>query len=149
LGYIEQRNVYVPLYRNQLNRLVAKRSYETSTQEIAINMENIFEYFDKVHILLPGKWIYNAVSTVAVNVRKGAQELPRFDISLRVLKVYEGCQVNLAVRQKEKRFYQNSSLNYTYIWNRIVILQKEFSGDLRWHSAQYTCNKSVSFTEFF
>jgi len=87
LGYIEQQNVYVPLYRNQLNRLVAKRSFEASIQEVSINMENIFEYFDKVHILLPGKWVYSAVSAVAANIRKGAKELARLEISLRISKI--------------------------------------------------------------
>lgn len=112
-------------------------------------MENIFEYFDKIHILLPTKWSYTAVSTVGINIKRGSQDLPRFDISLRILKVSEASQVSISVRQKEKRFYQNSSLNYNYIWNRIIILQKEFEGDFRWHSARYVCNKTVNFTDLF
>lgn len=64
------------------------------------------------------------MSTVGINIKRGSQDLPRFDVSLRILKVTEASQVSISIRQKEKRFYQNSSLNYNYIWNRIIILQK-------------------------
>ena len=63
-------------------------------------MHNIFEYFDKIYIILPTKWSYSAVSTVGINVKRGSQELPRFDISLRILKVTEASQVSISIRQK-------------------------------------------------
>jgi hypothetical protein len=149
LGHIEQMQVHVPIYKNARGRLVAKRSFEPESGEVAITIDNIFDYFDVVYVLSPAKWEHSAVSTVGLNIKRGPQTVPRFDISLRVLKVEKAGQVALSVRQKEKRFYQSSSLNYRYFWNRILVLQKEFDGDCRWITGCYSSDKTINFMDYF
>ena len=106
--------------------------------------EHIYEYFDRVYVFNPKYWIYTTVSTVAINIKK-ANDIPRFDISLRVVKLTESGSLSISIRQKEKRFYQRSSLNYDYIWIRVILLQKEFDGDCRWINAKYSNSKSINF----
>jgi len=116
--------VYMPIHKNTKGRIVAKRSYENQPEEVAITIDNIFDYFDLVYVISPLKWEYSAVSSVGLNIKRSQHEVPRFDISLRILKVTKNGHISISVRQKEKRFYQSSSLNYKYIWNRVMIFQK-------------------------
>jgi hypothetical protein len=41
--------------------------------------------------------------------------------------------------------YQRSSLSYSYIWVRVLLLQREFDGDCRWVDAKYSNSKSINF----
>ncbi len=53
---------------------------------LVFELEHIYEYFDRVYVFNPKYWIYTTVSTVAINIKK-ANDIPRFDISLRVVKL--------------------------------------------------------------
>ena len=66
-----------------------------------------------------------------------------------MLKVEKDGHVAISIRQKEKRFYQSSSLNYKYFWNRILVFQKEFDGDCRWITGKYSPDKTINFIDFF
>jgi hypothetical protein len=116
---------------------------------VVITIDNIFDYFDLVYVLSPLKWEYTAVSSVGLNLKRSPNEVPRFDITLRILKVSQKGYVSLSVRQKERRFYQSSSLNYKYIWNRVMVFQKEFEGSCRWITGKYSNNKTINFTDYF
>jgi hypothetical protein len=52
--------------------------------------------------------------------------------------------VSISIRQKEKRFYQKSNLNYNYIWVRVLVFEKEFNGDCRWIDGKYSNSKSIN-----
>lgn len=87
LGFIEQLQAYMPIYRNLNNKLVSKRSFEGESEEVNINIDNVFDYFDRVFAVLPGKWTHHSVSTVGINHKRIPGEIPRCDVSIRTLKV--------------------------------------------------------------
>ena len=82
---------------------------------------------------------------MGINIKKSGDS-PRFDISVRTVKLSVPGTLCLSIRQKEKRFYQRSSLNYDYIWVRVILLQKEFDGDCRWIDGRYCNSKSINFS---
>ena len=86
---------------------------------------------------------------MGLNLKRPSSDVPRFDISLRILKVSQSGHVSLSIRQKERRFYQSSSLNYKYIWNRVMVFQKEFEGECRWITGKYSNSKTINFTDYF
>lgn len=70
MGHIDQLQVQVPIYRNLNNILVSKRSFEAESEEVEISLESVFDYFDKVYIVTPGKWLHRAMSTVSINTKR-------------------------------------------------------------------------------
>lgn len=121
LGFVESEGNYVPLQKNEDGYLTARLTRQSST--LIMNLEHIYEYFDKIYVFNPQFWLYSTVSSIGINIKK-SNDIARFDISVRTLKVVSAGTISISIRQKEKRFYQKSSLNYEYIWIRAILLQK-------------------------
>ena len=147
LGYGEEEDQYYPIETNSRGVWTSRLDKQTLNRTV-ITLENAFDYFDRVCVGNSKKWVESCFTSIGINIRRGpSTPSTRFDISMRVLKVKEGGDVAVSLRQKEKRFYQNSSLNYNYIWVRVLLLQKEVEGDVRWIGAGYSNKKTISFTK--
>lgn len=141
LGYNEVNTTFTPVLRNVHKEWMADL---IDGKRKSIRGENTFDLFDGLYIFNPAKWFYTSVCSIGINVKK-SQEMPRFDISVRTIKLSQSGDLAISIRQKEKRFYQFSSLNYNYIWIRCILLQKEFDGDCRWIDAKYSNLKTINF----
>lgn len=131
----------MPLELDKADHLKALLGNQQTTTTVPL--DQLFEYFDRIYTICPQNYTHYAVSTIGINARR--QNLARFDISLRILKLDKPAMVSISVRQKELRFYQRSSLSYSYIWVRVILLQKEFDGDCRWIEGKYSAKKSINF----
>ncbi len=49
----------------------------------------------------------------------------------------------ISVQQKEGRFFKRSSLDYHYMWVRVLLVQREFNG-YRWIEGRYSSAKSIT-----
>ena len=46
------------------------------------------------------KWEYGAINTIGLNIKRSTKEVPRFDVSVRMLKVEKKGLVAISLRQK-------------------------------------------------
>lgn len=70
----------------------------------------------------------------------------RPDIFVRKIVIESSSNLNIMIRQKDERFYHHSAVLYTYIWNRAVLLYKEYNGGYTWIDGRYSNRKSINFS---
>jgi hypothetical protein len=58
--------------------------------------------------------------------------------------VGQGGEWVVSVQQKESRFFWRSSLTYSYMWVRVLLVQREYDG-YRWIEGGYANSKSIRF----
>lgn len=75
---------------------------------------------------------------------KGIENLPF--ISVKKITVTAPSYLSIMVRQKDERFYHHSAVLYRYIWNRVVLLYKEYDGNFAWIDGEYSNSKSINFS---
>lgn len=87
----------MPIERSKEGNLTTFISKEASTFEIQV--DNVYQYFDRVFVFNPQGNLHSAVSAVGLNIKKN-QNIHRCDVSLRTLRLAKAGTVSISIRQK-------------------------------------------------
>ena len=77
---------------------------------------------------------------------KEAAKRLRPDIFVRKIAIGSCSDLSIMIRQKDERFYHHSAVLYSYVWNRAVLLKKEYNGSYTWIDGRYSNKKSINFS---